>query len=100
MWPVLPHVFTVSAFLSVSLALNCSIPPLYVDIHMRAVHGTGVFQYGSFLGMGTPAQNLSLWPSISQNETSVSAAEFCERSKLANCRDSTGGIVDVAESTR
>ncbi|KAL1644393.1 hypothetical protein SLS58_004307 [Diplodia intermedia] len=91
--------FSGLSLLPASLALNCSIPPVYVDIHMRAVHGTGVEQYGSFLGMGTPAQNLSLWPSLIQNETSVAAEQFCQRSKLANCRDNTNGIVDVTEST-
>ncbi|KAF9641475.1 putative peptidase a1 protein [Lasiodiplodia theobromae] len=86
------------SLLPAALALNCSIPPVYVDIHMRAVHGTGVQQYGSFLGMGTPAQNLSLWPSLTQNETSVASDQFCEHSKLENCRDNTGGIVDVTDS--
>lgn len=48
--------------------------------------------------MGTPAQNLSLWPSLTQNETSVASDQFCEHSKLENCRDNTGGIVDVTDS--
>ncbi|KAF4303719.1 putative peptidase a1 [Botryosphaeria dothidea] len=99
MWSLYSVVFTTSLLLSASSALNCSIPPVYVDIHDRDVHGTGVQQYGSFLGMGTPAQNLSLWPSIVQNETSVAAEQFCGNSTLADCRANTGGLVDVSQST-
>lgn len=100
MWSLYSVVFTTSLLLSASSALNCSIPPVYVDIHDRDVHGTDVQQYGSFLGMGTPAQNLSLWPSIVQNETSVAAEQFCDNSTLADCRANTGGLVDVSQSNR
>lgn len=79
-------------------AFNCSIPPIYVDIHKRIVHGTDVFQYGSFIGVGTPAQNQSLWPSLRQNETSVAHVDYCENSNLQNCERSTRGNFDVTES--
>jgi hypothetical protein len=90
-------------YISSSDALNCSIPPVYVDIHLRAVNGTpdeNVFQYGSFVGVGSPAQNQSIWPSLRQNETTFALKGFCQSSKLANCDFSTGGFVDPSMSTR
>ncbi|KAF2841523.1 acid protease [Patellaria atrata CBS 101060] len=81
-----------------SLAFNCAIPPIYVDIHKRIVHGTNIFQYGSFIGVGTPAQNQSLWPSLKQNETSVAFFKFCQNSNLTNCEDSTNGNFETTES--
>lgn len=82
-----------------AIAFNCSIPPIYVDIHKRAVHGTDVFQYGSFIGVGSPAQNQSLWPSLSQNETSVAYVDYCDHSTLLDCRDSTRGDFDPSQSS-
>lgn len=80
-----------SLFHTVS-ALNCSTPPVYVDVHDRSVHGTDVFAWGAFMGIGTPSQNQSLWPSLRQNQTSVASAElFCNNSRLANCSVSTNG---------
>ena len=80
-------------------AHNCSIPPVYVDIHKREVQGTDVYQYGSFIGAGSPAQNQSLWPSIRRNETSVARVDFCEQSILFDCLNSTRGNFNTADST-
>lgn len=82
-----------------SLAFNCSVPPIYVDIHNRVVHGTNIFQWGSFMGVGSPDQNQSLFPSLRQNETSVADISYCDHSDLANCDVSTGGNFDPSQST-
>lgn len=82
-----------------SLAINCSIPPIYVDIHKRTVHGTSQLEYGSYVGVGTPAQNQSLWPSLRQNETSFAHEDFCSHSNFLNCSTRTGGFVDPLQST-
>jgi hypothetical protein len=81
------------------LAANCSIAPIYVDIHKRVVDGSNVEQYGSFIGVGNPFQNQSIWPSLRRNETSFASAVFCSNSNLTNCLDSTGGNVDYNAST-
>ncbi|KAH6638951.1 aspartic peptidase domain-containing protein [Boeremia exigua] len=87
-------------FAQSTVAFNCSIKPIYVDIHKRVVHESTAFQYGSFIGVGTaPAQNHSLWPSLSQNHMSFGALKYCENSKLANCTASTGGFYDSNRST-
>ena len=83
----------------ITYALNCTIPPVYVDIHKREVHGSNLHQYGSFVGVGSPAQNQSLWPSLSRNETSVAVKEFCEQSDLRDCLNSTRGNFNSADST-
>ncbi len=80
----------------VAFSFNCSIPPTYVDIHKRTVntpadHGSEVFQYGAFVGYGTPAQNFSLWPSFTHNETTFAAGDFCTDESSANCVDNTHG---------
>lgn len=83
-----------------SAAFNCSIPPIYVDIHKRVTHLTNNFQYGSFIGVGTPAQNHSLWPSLSRNQTSFGANTFCDgNSALKDCENSTGGFFNSRDST-
>ncbi|KAF2021155.1 acid protease [Aaosphaeria arxii CBS 175.79] len=86
-------------FAQAVLAFNCSIPPIYVDIHKRAVHDSPAFQYGSFIGLGTPAQNQSLWPSLSQNHTSFSSNTFCDNSTLKDCDRSTGGFYVKEDSS-
>jgi len=88
-------------FAQSTVAFNCTQPPIYVDIHRRAVHGTDKFQYGSFIGVGTPAQNQSLWPSLSQNHTSFAASTFCEdkNTSLADCTRSTRGNFDFDSSS-
>ena len=80
----------------VAFSFNCSIPPIYVDIHKRAVntpadHDSEVFQYGAFVGYGTPAQNFSLWPSFTHNETTFAAADFCTDESPADCEYNTHG---------
>lgn len=72
---------------------------IYVDIHKRAVHDSPEFQYGSFIGLGTPAQNNSLWPSLSQNHTSFAAQDYCKNSTLRDCERSTGGFFGYQDST-
>lgn len=98
-----PLVFYLSAsvlFVQSTVAFNCSRKPLYVDIHKRAVHDSPVFQYGSFIGLGTPAQNNSLWPSLSQNHTSFASQVYCkDNSTLKNCDRLTGGFFNNGEST-
>jgi hypothetical protein len=86
-------------FIQTSWAFNCQISPVYVDIHLRAVHGTEDFEYGSFVGFGTPAQNQSLWPSITSNETSIADINFCQHSKFPNCQNSTGGFFNIDQSS-
>ncbi|KAF2626616.1 acid protease [Macroventuria anomochaeta] len=101
--------FFVSAtvlFAQSTVAFNCSTKPVYVDIHKRAVHDSPVFQYGSFIGVGTgetasatSAQNHSLWPSLSQNYMSFGAHSYCQKSTLSKCADSTGGFYSSNQST-
>ncbi|KAF2646707.1 hypothetical protein P280DRAFT_441000 [Massarina eburnea CBS 473.64] len=86
-------------FAQSTVAFNCSKAPIYVDIHKRAVHDSPVFQYGSFIGVGTPAQNHSLWPSLSRNQTSFASLNYCGNSTLRNCDTSTGGFFQPEDST-
>ncbi|PVI00968.1 hypothetical protein DM02DRAFT_614030 [Periconia macrospinosa] len=86
-------------FAQSTLAFNCSKPPVYVDIHKRAVHDSPVFQYGSFIGVGSPPQNHSLWPSLSLNHTSFAARSYCSNSTLRDCETSTGGFFQPRDST-
>ena len=87
------------SFFAGALAFNCSIPPIYVDVHKRAVHGSNTFQYGSFVGVGTPAQNQSLWFTLSDNETSVADGDFCQQSNLTDCNNTSGGFFATNLST-
>ncbi|KAF2422186.1 hypothetical protein EJ08DRAFT_565208, partial [Tothia fuscella] len=84
---------------TVALAANCSLSPIYNDIHRRTVHGSDVFQYGSFIGVGLPSQNQSIFVSLKLNETSFASSNFCQHSNLTNCQTSTGGSVDYNQST-
>ncbi|KAJ4993489.1 hypothetical protein SVAN01_01037 [Stagonosporopsis vannaccii] len=93
-------------FAQSTVAFNCSIKPIYVDIHKRAVEGSRTFQYGSFIGVGsgetasaTSAQNHSLWPSLSQNHMSFGADNYCKDSMLEKCDVSTGGFFNSNRST-
>lgn len=102
-----PTMASLSFYLAVSVllaqstvAFNCSKAPIYVDIHRRAVHDSPVFQYGSFIGVGSPAQNHSLWPSLAQNHTSFAAPTFCGgNGTLRECDTSTGGFFNSKDST-
>ncbi|KAL6706334.1 hypothetical protein ACN47E_005624 [Coniothyrium glycines] len=87
-------------FAQSTAAFNCSKKPVYVDIHKRAVHDSPAFQYGSFIGLGTPAQNNSLWPSLAQNHTSFASSNYCkDNTTLQNCDRSTGGFFAHQDST-
>ncbi|KAF2140240.1 uncharacterized protein K452DRAFT_230487 [Aplosporella prunicola CBS 121167] len=81
-----------------SLTFNCSLGPIYVDMHKRAVHGTPVYQYGTFLGVGSPSQNQSLVPSLSHNEISVASIDYCKHSRLPHCVNETHGNFNFSES--
>ena len=90
---------TVSLFLLAGRALivnadlQCGSSPIYVDVHKRAVNGTNEFVYGSFIGIGDPRQNQSLWPSIVHNETYFTANDFCDGIDPTMCNATiTGGI--------
>lgn len=85
-------------FAQSTVAFNCSKPPVYVDIHKRAVHDSATFQYGSFIGVGSPAQNQSLWPSLSRNHTSFGSHSYCDNSTLKDCQTSTGGFFNPQDS--
>jgi hypothetical protein len=106
-----PPSFFLSAtvlFAQSTVAFNCSLKPIYVDIHKRAVHSSPDFQYGSFIGVGSSvlsntsgsgAQNHSLWPSLAQNHMSFGSLSYCDNSTLRDCTRSTGGFYDDAKST-
>ncbi|ETI24151.1 hypothetical protein G647_03520 [Cladophialophora carrionii CBS 160.54] len=81
-------------FAAVAAAQNsCSIVPIYVDFHDRAVNGGVNIQYGLFAGIGFPlSQNQSLWPSLSNNETTVSSLDYCTNSPFPNCLDHDHGF--------
>jgi hypothetical protein len=72
---------------------NCSaLIPIYVDFHARAVDGGVTEQYGLFSGIGFPtSQNLSQWPSLSNNETTVASLDYCSDSPFADCLDHAHG---------
>ncbi|KAF2702999.1 acid protease [Pleomassaria siparia CBS 279.74] len=84
-----------------TVAFNCSTLPVYVDIHRRAVHDSPVFQYGSFIGVGSQAQNQSLWPSLSQNHISFAGANYCNKNGTVDveCTKHTGGTFNPEDST-
>jgi hypothetical protein len=79
---------------SVVAALDrCSIVPIYVDFHDRAVDGGINIQYGLFSGIGSPlSQNQSIWPSLSNNETTVASLDYCSNSPFADCLDHAHGF--------
>lgn len=69
--------------------------PIYIDFHNRNVSDNDQnIQYGLFIGVGTPFQNQSLWPSISHNETTFSAPNFCEGNNNSQCIEQTHGFYD------
>jgi hypothetical protein len=97
------HVLLFSTLtVSMAHAFNCSIPPIYVDMHKRAVHGTSAFEYGTFIGVGTAAQNQSLFPSIRFNETALTDIGYCNGNGTGfGCKDNTtGGFFEKSQSTR
>jgi len=80
---------------TLSTAFDCNIPPVYIDIHKRAVHGTEDFEYGLFMGLGTGPQNQSMWPSISQNETTIADSSICQNLDIPSRETSTGGLFEA-----
>ncbi|KAF1918917.1 aspartic peptidase domain-containing protein [Ampelomyces quisqualis] len=97
---ILVYLSAAVLFAQSTVAFNCSRKPIYVDIHKRAVHDSPVFQYGSFIGLGTPAQNQSLWPSLAQNHTSFASHSYCsDNTTLKDCDRSTGGFFSHEAST-
>ncbi|KAK4938355.1 hypothetical protein LTR10_021154 [Elasticomyces elasticus] len=84
---------------SAVVANNCTIQPVYVDFHNRAVDGGITFQYGLFTGIGSPiSQNLSQWPSLSNNETSVGSLDYCSTSPFQTCVNQSHGFYSPALS--
>lgn len=93
----------VAAILLISAALaqdSCDgVQPVYVDFHDRNVNNSEHrIQYGLFIGVGTPFQNQSLWPSIRRNETTFSGPDFCDGSGLATCSEQTHGTYKPEDS--
>jgi hypothetical protein len=89
---VLCALVTILSLAQVAFSFNCSIPPIYVDISKRAVHGSDLLQYGLFAGLGTPSQNFSLWPSLTHNETAFATTDFCTSESPSNCINTTHGF--------
>ncbi len=72
---------------------SCSIVPIYIDFHDRAVDGGINTQYGLFSGIGFPSsQNQSIWPSLSNNETTVASLDYCSSSPFHDCLDHAHGF--------
>lgn len=86
-----------AALLVLSLAVaqdSCSLTPIYLDFHDRRVDGGLSLQYGLFTGVGTPSQNLSQWPSLSNNETTVSSLDYCSGAAFQDCVQLAHGFYD------
>ena len=80
---------------AVAAANDCSIIPIYVDFHNRAVDGGISEQYGLFTGIGFPvSQNLSHWPSLSNNETTVGSLDYCSGSPFKDCVTHSHGFYE------
>ncbi|KAL2010486.1 hypothetical protein VTN00DRAFT_6293 [Thermoascus crustaceus] len=78
--------------------MNCSHLPIYIDIHQRHVHGSDSLEYDTPVGFGSPAQNQSLFPSLTHNETSVADVDLRRESNLTNRSNGTGGFFQPDES--
>jgi hypothetical protein len=83
----------------VSLAFSdCTIPPIYLDIHARDVEGTNnALSYGAYINVGSPIQQLSLWPSLDINETTLADTKFCSSQSCS--ASSAHGLFDPTKST-
>jgi hypothetical protein len=77
---------------------DCSLTPIYLDFHDRRVDGGISVQYGLFTGIGTPSQNLSQWPSLSNNETTVGGLDYCTGSQFPDCLELSHGFYEPALS--
>lgn len=91
-------ILVLSLVSSVLAVNNCSITPLYIDIHNRPVNAGLNIQYGMFIGVGTPSQNLSLWPDFSRNETTLAGVDYCLNTPDVNCGNETHGYFVEAVS--
>ena len=89
---VMAAYFLLILFVSAALAANCSVGPVFVDIHSRETDDNFNFQYGLFIGVGTPSQNQSLWPSLGHNESTFSDDAYCNTSPFAQCSNQTHGF--------
>ena len=89
---VMAAFFVPILFVSAALAANCSVGPVFVDIHSRETDDNFNFQYGLFIGVGTPSQNQSLWPSLGHNESTFSDDAYCNSSPFAECSNQTHGF--------
>jgi hypothetical protein len=84
-----------ASFLVIHVLGDCSIQPIYLDIHERSVEGG--LSYGAYINVGSPEQELSLWPSLELNETTLADNEFCTNSFCS--ASSAHGLFDSAKSS-
>ena len=91
--------FVALALAGRALSADCSVPPIYIDVHKRGVHGSSAVEYGTFAGFGSAAQNQSLWVSLSGNETVVAEPDFCKKSSIVDCDRRTGGFFEREASS-
>lgn len=75
------------------------VTPIYIDFHDRHVNNSlEQIQYGLFVGVGTPSQNQSLWPSLMHNETTFSSPGLCDNSNNPRCLEQTHGAYRPEDS--
>ena len=75
------------------------VTPIYIDFHDRNVNNSETqIQYGLFVGVGTPSQNQSLWPSLMHNETTFSSPALCDTSNNPTCLEQTHGTYRPEDS--
>ena len=86
------NIFSSVCFIASTVAFNCSILPIYIDIHDRSVAASGIEEYGTFIGIGTPSQNQSFWPALSHNETTLAGTRFCSQGSSSSCQDNSHSI--------
>jgi hypothetical protein len=83
------------SFLVIHVLGDCSIQPIYLDIHERSVEGG--LTYGAYINVGCPEQELSLWPSLELNETTLADENFCTNSFCS--ASSAHGLFHSGESS-
>jgi hypothetical protein len=95
---ILLTVLLLTALTSAQQSCN-GLNPIYVDFHDRNVNNTETrIQYGLFIGVGTPFQNQSLWPSIRRNETTFSGPDYCGSNSSDLCMQQTHGTYRTEDS--
>jgi hypothetical protein len=92
-------IFSAAGLIASTIAFDCSIYPIYIDIHDRRVATSEIEEYGTFIGIGTPSQNQSLWPALSHNETTLASTQFCSQGSSSNCRDNSHSIFEPGLSS-